>query len=342
MLQITIGIEDWSIQGWKPRKSDYCLSMPYFSQKRAKKQKVFDPFIEYHTRILNYLTDVELKSEKVLFGNAASNPGLSEFPFLEYGHLLSLVRTINQNTNPEIQSTQLLEDCKVEVMDLFQRVYHVLSPILIQVEQSQFALPQKSTFAISDLKDLPKILKVVNERYDFILMDPPWANASVARSDQYPALDCYDLFKIPLHSVLDKAGYVGVWVSNNAKFHKFVLNRLFPDWKLHISHIIIWLKFTTEGELVMPIDSTHRKPYEICYIGHTKHCGEPEIVILKSIPSKIHSRKPPLDKILDEFLSQDAKKMELFGRCVREGWTCWGNETILLNDTMVLEKSSIL
>jgi N6-adenosine-specific RNA methylase IME4 len=338
MLEITVGIENWSIQGWTVKSSDYYVPKPYFSQKRGKKQKVDDPFIEYHESIMRYLAHVDLKSDKVNVDADNAKTNFSAFPFNEYGQLVLLVYSTNQNTMPEIHSIHLREDCIIDVMDLFQRVYHVELPIVIQVDRSKFALPHDSVFAISDLRDLPKILTIVNQRFDFVLMDPPWSNASVARSDTYSALDCYELFKIPIHSILQKDGYLGVWVSNNAKFHRFVLKRLFVDWKLHVSHIIIWLKFTTEGELVMPIGSSHRKPYEVCFIGHRKECEQPRIIVLKGVPSRIHSRKPPLDKFLDVLLSKDSKRLELFARCVRTGWTCWGNESILLNDTNFLEK----
>lgn len=59
------------------------------------------------------------------------------------------------------------------------------------------------------------------ENIDLVIMDPPWPNKSTtsSRSDEYAAIDIYDIFKIDLPSILlrSPSALVAVWVTNKPK-----------------------------------------------------------------------------------------------------------------------------
>ncbi|KAJ3042038.1 Methyltransferase-like protein 4 [Rhizophlyctis rosea] len=168
-------------------------------------------------------------------------------------------------------------------------------------------------------------------------------------------MDIYDLFKIPMKRLTIPGSLVATWVTNHPKFRAFVLDKLYPAWGLKCVGVWVWCKVTTKGEWVGPLDSPHRKPYEILLIGRRVPAEETEIVSLPepegsspqdtfpyhraivSVPSRYHSRKPYLGDIFDQFIPHDAsssppKRLELFARNLNPGWTSWGNEVLKFND----------
>lgn len=91
---------------------------------------------------------------------------------------------------------------------------------------------------------------------------------------------------------------VAVWVTNKPKFRKFIIHKLFPAWELECKAEWVWLKVTTEGQCIFPLDSSHKKPYEQLIIGHRQKTSDlPSRHVIVSVPSLRHSRKPPLQGI---------------------------------------------
>ncbi|KAI9312866.1 MT-A70-like protein [Dichotomocladium elegans] len=169
--------------------------------------------------------------------------------------------------------------------------------------------------------------------FDLLVMDPPWPNKSAHRSSHYETQDIYDFYQIPVPSLIKPGGLVAVWVTNKPKFRRFVIDKLFKAWKIEFVGVWYWLKVTTEGEPVVPIDSPHRKPYEQLVLGIKKSTTINLYKIEKtkaiiSVPSCRHSRKPPLGDVLAEYLPDNPKRLELFARCLLPGWTSWGNECL--------------
>ena len=105
---------------------------------------------------------------------------------------------------------------------------------------------------------------------------------------------------------------------------------------------------TCGGDPVCPLDSPHKKPYELAYIAkrielNSKIVDDSEISkVCISCPPSCHSRKPPLEAILPRLAKElgiDAELansvpttwVELFGRECRPGGLVIGNQAIALN-----------
>jgi len=142
-------------------------------------------------------------------------------------------------------------------------------------------------------------------KFDFIVIDPPWPNKSVSRSQSYHSFDPYDLFQIPLSHWLNDSGIVLVWVTNKRKWSNLLTKKLgvFEKWNCSVIGEWYWLKVTTNGDWVVDIDSVHRKPYEPLIIGQKQSqpgnsrmesLNIPSQHAFASIPSLYHSRKPNL------------------------------------------------
>jgi hypothetical protein len=85
----------------------------------------------------------------------------------------------------------------------------------LKIYNSFFLIPPNSKFLISELSDCEH-LKAFG-LHDLLIMDPPWPNASVARSKSYHTIDIYDLYKIPIHSLLNHDGVIAIWITNHVR-----------------------------------------------------------------------------------------------------------------------------
>ena len=99
---------------------------------------------------------------------------------------------------------------------------------------------------------------------------------------------------------------------------------------------IYWIKVEpSRGDPIFDLRNQHRKPFEICVVGR-RGCSKSNLCrshCLFSPPSRIHSKKPPVDEILDPLLpSVNPKKLELFSRVCRANYSSWGNEVIKFNE----------
>eukprot|EP00842_Homolaphlyctis_polyrhiza_P004634 jgi/Hompol1/5171/HPOL_004199-RA len=141
----------------------------------------------------------------------------------------------------------------IELSDLFN--CEIVNPsaqaIQLEVAGASYIVPQECSFAISDLGWLPKLCKYWEKQqrqFGLIIMDPPWPNKSIERSGAYNTLEWSQLSKLPLKRLIAPDGIVAVWVTNKAKVHDFVLNKLFPAWNVEQVSEWVWLKITREGE----------------------------------------------------------------------------------------------
>ncbi|KAL7315253.1 hypothetical protein PS15m_006724 [Mucor circinelloides] len=251
---------------------------------------------------------------------------------------------------PEFELT-LAVTVDVDIFSIFNTVY--INKSLTDVKLLQFTpsatylIPPKSSFLMGSMQNsLDQLGSHINKLggADLIVMDPPWPNKSVQRSSHYETQDIYDLYSIPMDSMIsNKDTIVAIWVTNKPKFRNFIINKLFPSWKLKCISEWVWLKMTTQRECIFPIDSEHKKPYEQLIIGRPVASNDmslPESHIIVSVPSTRHSRKPPLHDILGAYLNnkKDPVCVEMFSRCLYPGWISWGNECLKFQHLSFFEK----
>lgn len=171
-------------------------------------------------------------------------------------------------------------------------------------------------------------------RFDMILMDPPWANRSVRRSRSYltekqnsdPFQSALNLVRI--HLQLD--GKVAVWITNKAAVRQRAVSAM-RELQLHLLEQWIWVKTTTSGQPLAPLDAVWRKTYEILLIFVRRpQQSSPLSRYLFGVPD-MHSRKPNL-KTLFEMIFQCESVLELFARNLTAGWCSIGNEVLKFQD----------
>ncbi|XP_014253482.1 methyltransferase-like protein 4 [Cimex lectularius] len=210
------------------------------------------------------------------------------------------------------------------------------SPLIATIEGRDYVIPSSCLFFSCDIRAIEQ--KLDGSRYDFVLLDPPWRNKFVRRkkllNQGYDMLSNDDIKEIPISKMLNNNGLVGVWCTNAPSHIESVKETLFEKWGLEYCATWFWVKVTRSGEPICPFYRNHsKKPYERIIFGHV--CGHNNRVpeenkIIVSVPSSVHSHKPPLPEILSDYLPNKPKCIELFARYLLPGWTSVGDQVLSL------------
>ena len=210
------------------------------------------------------------------------------------------------------------------------------------VEKDGIQYPPHSSFINMDISDLDKLDS--EEKYDIIVLDPPWTNKHVKRiknnATGYSMVENEILEDIELRNKMTEDGLVVVWVTSKER-HRESVRRMFRRWGVTMVASWYWVKVTVYGELICDF-SENKQPYEVCFIGTSNPATKvdiPDNLIIISVPSGIHSHKPPLNDFLqllfetnDKVQAWDKlKKLEIFGRNLQPGWKTVGNQPCLMN-----------
>lgn len=200
-------------------------------------------------------------------------------------------------------------------------------------------LPPRTAFASRDVRHLDLKGMELLHKFKLIVMDPPWENKSVGRARRYTTFDHRELLHVDVPGLADTDECVlGIWVTNKPVYSTFLLEHALPAWRFTYHDTWFWLKICSNGELVMPLDSTHRLPVEklvVAYRGVDEDARKrlaarlgSKTRVVVSIPLR-HSWKPPPESLFDCSVAPPSdEKLELFARELRPGWTSIGLEVL--------------
>ena len=182
-------------------------------------------------------------------------------------------------------------------------------------------------------------------QFDFILLDPPWQNRSVRRSQKYKTMRDSD----PMIAVQGMLGthmapkaLIVCWVTHKTSSREAALTA-FQDWDVELIEEWIWLKTTIKGEPVYNIDGIWRRPYEVLLVGRkVDRLGKPQLGgsatkettkrLVVGVPDT-HSRKPCLKELIEPMMpdARNYRALEIFARNLTAGWLAWGDEVLKFN-----------
>ncbi|XP_074002830.1 N(6)-adenine-specific methyltransferase METTL4 [Numenius arquata] len=326
------------------------------ARKKRKRKCVFNQgeldALEYHSKVRKliwegtlHLVQEGLKSGFLHRATAELScrknvvPGHIGCGLAELCEMAKQLPAVNESDH---QAVHLLDDeISVPEQDLLSCVTENSSSSakIVVLMGQKYLVPPKSSFLLSDISCLQPLLNY-KKKYDVIVIDPPWENKSIKRSNRYSYLSSWQIKQIPVPALAAPNCLVVTWVTNRQKHLRFVKDELYPHWSVKTLAEWHWVKITRAGEFVLPLDSLHKKPYEVLILGRVQGDVEealrksedvlpiPEHKLIVSIPCSLHSHKPPLTAVLAEFIKPDVECLELFARNLQPGWTSWGNEVL--------------
>ncbi|XP_076773845.1 N(6)-adenine-specific methyltransferase METTL4 isoform X2 [Arvicanthis niloticus] len=285
----------------------------------AFNQGVLDA-MEYHTKIRELILDgsSQLIQEGLrsgflspLVGKQDGSSGRITLPLdaCNLSELCEMAKHLPSSSEMELQTLQLMgDDMSVIELDLSSQIVENNSSFskVITLMGQKYLLPPKSSFLLSDISCMQPLLNC-NKTFDVIVIDPPWENKSVKRSNRYNTLSPNQIKRMPVPKLAAADCLVVTWVTNRQKHLCFVKEELYPSWSVEVVAEWYWVKITNSGEFVFPLDSTHKKPYECLVLGRVKAKTAlalrsadvrappvPDQRLIVSVPCVLHSHKPPL------------------------------------------------
>jgi N6-adenosine-specific RNA methylase IME4 len=259
------------------------------------------------------------------------------------------------SSHPPLFLSPDFENCVPTMADL--EGSFILNPLpasaILVAEARSFVIPPQSTFLCTTIRNgihlfnditTPKLITTgsgaVKSCFDFILLDPPWANRSVrnARTRTYRTAetqdDPFDEVLPALHSHVTQNGIIAVWITNKAAIRYHVLQALSDHGGFELFEEWIWLKVTQKGDPVTSIDGLWRKPYEVLllFTRSPSPVSVPQRRVMIAVPD-FHSRKPCLKRLIEPLLPQPYRALEVFARSLTAGWWSWGDECLKYQHT---------
>lgn len=172
-------------------------------------------------------------------------------------------------------------------------------------------------------------------RYSVIIADPPWAfsdkltMSAVARGAEanYPTMRGADIAMLPVRDVAANNAVLALWVPSSL----LVLGcNVMQSWGFELKQTYVWRKTTKTNKDAFGMGRLFRQCHELALIGTR---GSPYSSLRsrseRSVVSALHAGHSVKPDALHESLERmfpEARKLELFARRSRAGWTCLGNK----------------
>lgn len=119
-----------------------------------------------------------------------------------------------------------------------------LLTVFTKVRECNYLFPKACKFYCKHVKGIMEDL--CGERYDFVLLDPPWWNKYIRRkrfksNDGYNMMYSDDIQDLPVGDLITDDGLVAVWCTNSPQ-HLDELRNMFDKWRIEYIGQWFWLK----------------------------------------------------------------------------------------------------
>lgn len=167
--------------------------------------------------------------------------------------------------------------------------------------------------------------------FDLIMADPPWKfeNFSAAGEGRnatahYDCMPIDAIMALPVEALAARDALLWLWAT--APLLSQALD-VIDAWGFTYKTSGHWVKLTRHGKLAFGTGYILRnsgEPFLIATRGAPKTARNVRSVIMAEV--REHSRKPDAAFTEAQRLVPDAKRLELFSRQQRPGWTSWGDQ----------------
>lgn len=165
--------------------------------------------------------------------------------------------------------------------------------------------------------------------FDVIFADPPWrfASNSAAKPGRnamrhYDCMALPDICALPVAEISARSALLLMWVT--VPF-AHLADEVVRAWGFRTKSQLVWVK----DRIATGYWARNRHELLLVATRGRFPCPRPALFPDSVIPGaqREHSRKPEWPQEQIEARLPAARKLELFGRRVRSGWTVWGNQT---------------
>ena len=172
--------------------------------------------------------------------------------------------------------------------------------------------------------DLPR----VEGGFEVLLADPPWrfaansdANPGKGARRHYSTMTLEQIAALPVREIAAPKALLLLWVTVPFRHRA---DEIVRAWGFRSKSEVVWVK----SRIATGYWSRNR--HEVCVIATRGGfpCPRPALFPDSVIvaPTREHSRKPDeLQDVIDARLG-DRRRLEMFARRSRPGWTTWGND----------------
>ncbi|XP_035434951.2 N(6)-adenine-specific methyltransferase METTL4 isoform X1 [Spodoptera frugiperda] len=204
-----------------------------------------------------------------------------------------------------------------------------------RIKEHNFLIPPNSRFYCGCVKE--QCLKLDGNKFDIVVADPPWWNKYIRRLKNankklsYSMMYNEDIAAIPLQNLLAENCLVAVWCTNAPSNVAAVKNIIFPKWGVEYVGTWYWMKVTVDVQPLCSFASgCEKQPYERIILGKIGEVNDiPDGQVVVSVPSALHSQKPPLLDILSPLVKTESPQtLELFARYLLPNTTSVGYEPL--------------
>ncbi|NCV44543.1 MAG: hypothetical protein EBW15_07100 [Actinobacteria bacterium] len=186
--------------------------------------------------------------------------------------------------------------------------------------------------------DLGPYAEIPEDKYDVLLIDPPWSyfgdqTKDGAAAKFYDTLTDQEIRMLPVRKLMNDKSIAFVWATGprlDAAIYTIA------SWGLHYRGVaFVWVKTNRQG---VPIGARGVRPSivkptcEFVLACSPVRKGRPMPLADESIPNTVlaptreHSVKPDAVHERIEAMYPNAKRLEMFARRPREGWQVWGDQ----------------
>ncbi|XP_022907923.2 N(6)-adenine-specific methyltransferase METTL4 [Onthophagus taurus] len=220
--------------------------------------------------------------------------------------------------------------------------------INVTLKNTEFLFPKDCKFYCSNVNVIGDKLGFDNI-FDLVIIDPPWWNKYIRRkrkksNDGYNMLYNNNLLDIPIESLIHDGSLIVVWCTNAKSNINSLKNDIFKKWGVEYFATWFWLKITKKGETICNFsEPPGKQPFEqILFAARdvTKFSSIMDGKVVVSVPSALHSHKPPLNDVLQKFLPKNPKCLEIFARYLLPNTTSYGLEAIKFQHISLYKEQS--
>lgn len=167
---------------------------------------------------------------------------------------------------------------------------------------------------------------------DLIMADPPWSYAMYSEAGydkspdaHYQTMDLAAIKALPVEALAAPDALLWLWCVGPMMPQAF---EVCAAWGFTFKTAGWWVKQTRNGKQTFGTGYLLRsagEPFLIATRGKPRTTRATRNTVLGLV--REHSRKPDEAYLAAERLMPEARRIDLFSRQVRPGWTAWGNET---------------